>query len=286
MTITLRLSGGFGNQAFQLGAALNILSLSDCKKLVLVTDGLSSYETKRGFALSEVFSLDPDHITVEKASLISKLRLPKIMQKLRRSHPALVSDNNYSSLYFSGRRLNSPPSHIVMDGYFNLSLNQSAFDASISQLQAIYKFKSLFNLQERVCCHIRGGDIVERGLNAHCGVPYYVDSLKFIFQRFGSSFPVFVITDDPLYAKSMTNSVEQELKLKENSITIIENSTMSSDICFMASSRFKILANSTFSLLSANMIHIENGLTFSPRLYPSRRKIWSRRFVLHNEASL
>ena len=120
--IVCRMSGGLGNQLFELSYALNLLNMSNIETIHLDGSSLQLYKSKHINYIKHFFDFSgAPFIIEEKKYFITKLRLPRFFALKKENWP-LISDKNSDKIW----RLNSS---CILDGYFIWALNQNDFTA-------------------------------------------------------------------------------------------------------------------------------------------------------------
>lgn len=263
--VTLRVSGGLGNQLFQYAAARSLAIRCDAE---LVLD-LSFYHggRHRNFELK--------HFPIN-----AKLRdLPKskFLASVSRMVASLIPRSQYREKSFHYSRdfeqLDAP---ITLDGYFqsfkyfDSSANQIRNELKPPELDGIYN-RSLIEAissQQSAILHVRRGDYVTNNkankMFAECTVDYYQRALDYL----PADCSVFVFSDDIPWAK-------QNLKLGKTAVFVGDGVPRSGieDFKLMSVGHHHIIANSTFSWWGAWLAGPNKGLTIAPARWFNDEKI-------------
>lgn len=246
--ITLRLSGGLGNQLFQYGAALDLVNY-DISQIKIYTEGLAKYEENRNFELNKIIRLNNVNLISEKNYLVD-CRLPKIIS-LNNKHINLISDRNYKKI-----KKNSTIS--IMDGYFQESISQETFDREIKFFQ-----KNLINhqkeyFQNKCVIHIRGNDFLKLNWSSN-DLFYYKKAINQVYHKLGIN-DFFVITDDRKYS----NFLLRKLKV---SYQFINTTGHIEDFHKIGAFQYRILSSSTFCLWASALGNNSGSMVFAPSFW-------------------
>jgi hypothetical protein len=255
-TVTVRLSGGLGNQLFQYAAGRSLAIRCDAELCLDV----SFYH--RGRHRSLELNQFPIRATVSSkprgkiSGLLFKLATMGQIQKLYKE-----KSFHYCSSF---EQIGAP---IVLEGYFQTPKYFAAHDEIIrgeltppditgAQNQGLAKAISSC---DSTILHIRRGDYVTnpkaKRMFAECPMDYYYRAIE----QVPSDSPIFVFSDDIPWAK-------ENLSLNR-SITFVGDETPRSgveDLKLMSLGHHHIIANSTFSWWGAWLAGPTKGLTIAP----------------------
>jgi hypothetical protein len=254
--IFLRLSGGLGNQLYQLAAAA--LLAQDLNRPVMpFIDALQRYDVPR----------DPDSFKLLQWN--EWLREPSVEHhrigrwlsvcaRAGRFTPLIgISDRNFLT---STRSLSGFPR--FLDGYFQHGWTQDSFSKAISAMKMRPEATSSAHRlgTDEVAVHIRGGDFLKLPRFQVVHAPFYVEAAESAtvagFRRFG------VVTDDPEYAITVCRSIEE--KLPSFNFRILDRAESSlDDFDVLRTASARIIGNSTFAWWAAAL-----GPTSSPTWSP------------------
>ena len=262
----LILSGGLGNQLFQICAGI---SIEKNKEFELLFD-ISNLIGKKTVAepgnytrLLEVGELIPDsQIFHRSRNWIVDALLTRIKK-------------NYLSRYFvfengplddSLRRVNSKTREIY--GFFqNSELVENTWDELIYKLKTSPKFSPLIKSlpMQRIAIHLRFGDYSDdkktKSLHGLTDFSYYKEAIEFFQTDFEGVCQLLVVTDDVNKAKEMFKSFDERLNLN-----FVSNSEPLADLVELARSSHLIISNSTFSWWGAWIASkIHNSKVIYPR---------------------
>ena len=254
--VTLRVSGGLGNQLFQYAAA-RALAIRCNADLAL---DLSFYHGGR----HRNFELNQFPITAEFRALPKS----KFRAKVSRMVSSLSSRPLYreKSFHYSSEfeQLDAP---IVLDGYFQSfkyftsCANEIRKELNPPELGGAYNLSMVdaISSQQSAILHVRRGDYVTnpkaKGTFAECTLDYYRQALA----NLPANCPLFVFSDDILWAR-------QNLNLGESAVFIGDGTPRSGieDLKLMSLGHHHMIANSTFSWWGAWLAGPDKGLTIAP----------------------
>jgi hypothetical protein len=251
--IFLRLSGGLGNQIFQLGASMLLADYSGASHLVIDDSFLNDYEAKRSNELGKFFDLREARIKIEFSKIpLAKYRLPKVLP-LRFSFWPFVSDRNFKSVLQSTTNQTR-----YLDGYFQTCLSQKNFD-DIRSLLIDISTLSENSFDSSVCViHIRGGDFLKLGWNIIAPPSYYHSAMQLMTTYYNVRY-FKVITDDVNYAEKIMSCQNVSYEISSND--------MVSDFKTIAFSQRKILSSSTFALWASALGELKDPVVVCPRYF-------------------
>lgn len=231
MSIYLRLTGGIGNQLFQLFKAYEISKkVSGNKSKIYVCSQFqndffrrkSSHESdKRSFSLASLGLITGDIFHLEKVNLLTHLIFKfRLVKLLSQSHVL---------------RLRSA----YLDGYYIENSNHiNAIDYFAPQIQKLTSVSPA-----DVCgLHVRAGDLLRQPQNQLCDNRYYYRAINHI-RREADLKAIHVYTENIEYAKTLLPDLSEfEVKFfSGNEIT---------DFLGLCSYRYLICANSTYSWMA------------------------------------
>jgi len=251
--IYLRLSGGLGNQIFQLGASMLLAKSSGATRLVIDDSFLNNYQAKRSNDLCKFFDFKKAGIKVEFSKFpLAKYRLPKILP-LRFSFWPFVSDRNFQPALQS-----TTDRTRYLDGYFQSCLSQKNFDDIRTILISISILDK--NLLDPSICviHIRGGDFLKLGWDSIAPSSYYHSAMHLMLTNHNIQH-FKVITDDLNYAKTIMSCHDVSYEIFSNDIT--------SDFNVIASAQRRILSSSTFALWASALNELRDSIVICPRYF-------------------
>jgi hypothetical protein len=254
--VTLRVSGGLGNQLFQYAAARSV-AIRCSADLVL---DLSFYHggRHRNFELNQ-FPIKAELRGLPKSKFlaaVSKMAgslIPRIHYREKSFHYSLDFE-----------QIDAP---VSLDGYFQ---SFKYFDSCENQIRNELKPPALdgaynrslveaISSKQSAILHVRRGDYVTnpkaKKTFAECTIDYYRRALEYL----PANSRVFVFSDDILWAK-------QNLNLGESAVFIGDGTPRSGieDLKLMSLGHHHIIANSTFSWWGAWLAGPNKGLTIAP----------------------
>jgi hypothetical protein len=263
--VLIRMSGGLGNQLFQLSASLYAVRQYPKAKVWLDTRFLGIYEAVRNFEIDFILKYLPE-VGVAKspmvmAGLASRLRLGRLLDASCAGYACIGSTDRLKLLQ------SEPCSWLVLDGYFqhpDLALPSLDRQNLFAKLSAEFSYllervSSPFGLP-RVGIHIRRGDFVtsKAASNVFKTIPleYYRAAVK----KFSADTLFLVFGDDP----ALTSAFAKEI----NGIDIPSlGLSLREDFMLMALGDHYIIANSTFSWWAAYLGHSDSKRVISPRYW-------------------
>lgn len=247
--IKLKLSGGLGNQLFQIAAANHIAYMLNKK----FTIDLSFYNrdiennTSRNFVISKIFNLPIKYVEFSLLErLIIKLKFTNFLAF------TILNDNNYR--YF--KSLNEK-NIFLMQGYFQ---NHLFFKDSIEILKKSINLKRN-TLKNSVSIHIRRGDYLlpdNQNYFAKCSLDYYKNSILKLSKLINlDNHSFYIFSDDIDWCKR---------NIKLNYKTIFRDSYDEvEDFLFMSNCENNIISNSTFSWWAAYLNDYKYKRVIAPK---------------------
>jgi len=255
--ITIRLAGGFGNQLFQLSAAILLAKTHKISEIIIDDSSLAKYKTKNNNMLCQFLDFSRFDINISiNSKLITKLRVPKVMPIL-----FFISDDNFDKAL--ARKL----PFYILDGYFQDCFTQKQFEETAAEVKCLLVYSELLKIKSRTCViHIRGGDYVKLGLDVLSPPEYYHSAIEFMHETYGiKSF--LVITDDELFAKKIINLDYYQFEFLCG--------TIESDFQTIGSYPYQILSASTFSFWACIM-GVNTEIVIAPRRWPKGASQFNR----------
>jgi hypothetical protein len=271
--IYLRLSGGLGNQLFQL-AAMSLLSRRFCSPVTIFSDGLMNYKSPRLPDSLELLN-DSSWFSVAKSGQRSIHRWFSVNSRAGRLLPFLgVNDNTFWSKIYSKNCLKP----LYADGYFQEGWSRELISYAINELDvlpvSLYSANRLIN--NEIAIHIRGGDFLKIPSFQVVNASFYINAVK---QCLSLGFTHFaVLTDDYRYAVSICKDIKDKcidahIRILDRGITSLD------DFDTLRSASGRIIGNSTFAWWAAAL-----GSPDAPTWSPSMFTLGKRRdFFLPNE---
>lgn len=271
--IIVRLAGGLGNQLFQFAAAVSLAQRQGLPfdNILIDTRFLTSYEAKHEYEIGFVTDLFPGvqvapHIPLA-ASIASRFRLAKIFDKRLGSFD-LISSVAHLNTVLASRR---PNSNFILDGYFQhpgILFNEEDRKKIRSTLLSAKRslIDQVTNGLPAIGVHIRRGDYITSKSAAkvfrNIPIGYYDTAL----QQLRPDRKVLVFSDD--------RDLSATYAAKISGIDVRQfNISLQDEFCLLMSCDIHIIANSTFSWLSAYLGHKRGGRVIAPKdwYYDMRR---------------
>jgi len=245
--IFLRLSGGLGNQLFQLSAAIYLAKNNNIVSISIDDTALNNYQVARDNELVKFLRFDLGSISVIfKSSVLSILRIPKFLPIF-----PFVSDKNFHK---SSQKLKN----LFLDGHFQDCWQKDDFYPIVSFIKSHLLRSEGLNVVNDCCViHVRGGDFVELGWNSVCDYGYYQSAIDY-FKKQHRIFNFIVVTDDRLYASKLMQDLDVEY--------IFTDGNMASDFHKISEHPNRILSSSTFSFWASILgENPANGCVIAPK---------------------
>lgn len=260
--VVVRLSGGLGNQLFQLSAGLAATRMMEAGSVFLDTRFLNCYEKQRRLEIefiakyfSNVLHGEPE---MGFQSMASRLRLGRVMDRQFGPVGLISSANALCRLAGSGCRL------LVLDGYFQqpevLFFEAARIKLRDQLLEECRDMLKQFMMDERplIGVHIRRGDYVSskaaRSIFRTIPLDYYREAVS----KFDSSSQFLIFSDDAAYSDKFSKEVGG---LNVSAIGL----SLSDEFCLLAACNHYIIANSTFSWWAGYLGHSPNKRLIAPR---------------------
>lgn len=229
--IYIRITGGLGNQLFQLCQAYEILYTSgkSSTKIFLCSEFQNDFlrkqshieSDKRSFSVERLQLINNNIVHLQKVTLLKflvfKFRIVKLLTR-----------NNILKFF-----------DIYLDGYF---INNSNHVNAIKHFSS--KIRKLVPKAPSDECglHVRAGDLLRQPHNQLCNRDYYYRAIQRLKETTNVS-TIHVYTEDIVYAKSILPDLS-EFEVSYNSGDEI------SDFLNLCSFQYLICANSTFSWMA------------------------------------
>jgi Glycosyl transferase family 11 len=282
--LTVRLSGGLGNQLFQLSAAQFVADLVDCRDIKLDCRFLNTYETPRSFELDFLMSEMPgfsklvNPYSIE--GLISQFRLAKLINRPIGKYALIGNSSSINNLLRIEKK--SYQSYILDDyfqdpKYINIDRLQKFFKLAVSNgLRSINNKIPQINFKNSVGIHLRRGDFVHQPSAskkyATLDLNYYLEALKYFPQ--GSQYVIF--GDEPEFIEEFSRHVPGTLIYKY-SLSLSEEFILLSQIPNL------VIANSTFSWWAASINWSREKKIISPKFWFKKKSDNLKNLLLKSE---
>lgn len=252
MTVVVRLSGGLGNQIFQLGVA-HFISDKCCSSIRLDVSGLSSYSTPRSLSLHHLWDLSAVCKTDRPiaSAYLNRVRAARLLS-VQHKNISLVNDRNILEALVKFKN----SKFYYLDGYFIESIAQNHFESWVDSLGRKLKGLNAGSGRPGVI-HIRGGDFLSLGWEMSDAREFYHKAvLDACAENSVMSFAV--VTDDRTYACEILrglsidwdfvggSEIEDFMTLLKGETAIIGNSTFS--YCARAFSELRSHGSLTYAM--------------------------------------
>ncbi|MEK8024804.1 alpha-1,2-fucosyltransferase [Pseudaquabacterium rugosum] len=274
--IYLRLSGGLGNQLYQLAAAA---LLSQCRQtpVTVFTDALQRYNSPR----------DPDSIQLLMdqqwlhVASTAEMRIHRWLSVSARAGRLLPGLGVNDKTFWQRSKAAGSQWPLFADGYFQHGWTQDTFARAISAMHVrpIAARAAERLMMDEIAVHIRGGDFLKLPRFQVVHAPFYIDAVR---QSLAQGFTRFaVITDDPTYAAKVCNAIkghcpDATFRMLERGANALE------DFDTLRSAPGRIMGNSTFAWW-ATAFGRPTAPTWSPPMFTTDTP---RDFFLPNERQI
>lgn len=261
--VHVRMSGGLGNQLFQLSAGMYAARQYPGAKVRLDNLFLRAYETSRnlevGFVVNHLPSVGISTLSGGWAGLASRLRLGRLLDTAWCGYACIGSTEGLKRLQ------GTPCSWVVLDGYFqhpdfvSSALDRQALFAKLSE-EFGYLLERVPSPPHvpRVGIHIRRGDYVSSKTASNVFQTIPLDYYRSAINRFPIDAKFLVFGDDP----SLVSAFAKEI----GGIDISSlGMTLTEDFMLLALCDHYIIANSTFSWWASYLGWKDEKRVISPR---------------------
>lgn len=290
--VALFLTGGLGNQLFQLAAALNFAN----GRTVKVYENIGKPRVNERNE-AEIFSLNVEkiypltrsdftsHFLTRASGYLLRSRIwPKSLERIigfqflvrlaaaltfslimrRGVFPVTSSNVGYSNL--SDLKIISRTLNPYLIGYFQSHVWPDSVKHKLRDLRLIEKGKDLTELEllaalaAPIVIHIRRGDYKSEDSFGLPGVSYYREAMKLIDKEF-SHRPIWVFSDEEEEARAILNWLpEQRTKYISN----VDDSSAASLMAMRLGCAY-VIANSTFSWWGAFLSRADHPIVVAPQ---------------------
>jgi hypothetical protein len=250
--ICLSLSGGLGNQLFQLGAALR-LARNNIEHITIDATNLGG----RGYDLPKIFGeqILPPQLSIEELNQF-KAQAP------------LYGIGDPEGGYFVDQKLldstvDFSSTHVYLRGYFQSGKNLTALKQYIDQHKHLIEiYKTLKPIRDKAIIHYRQGDYLKLDVQQEMGLINlsYIDRAIYHLKDHHQMFEIYSDELGLLQAYEEKNGVN----------VVVGNNPIETFTTFLSATTL-VVPNSSFSLCAAYL---------SPyNLETYRPAIWSRKYV-------
>ena len=263
MRIVIRLSGGLGNQIFQLFAGWHAAQFQSSDEIFLDLRFLGKYETIRKFELDFISShLSNVSILADFSffpALASRMRFGKILDMTIGPYAFISSPNKLHYLN------SSTLSCVVLDGYFQhpklappAIVRLSLFNKLSQQYSYLRHKLTLLPNIAAVCVHIRRGDYVSSKSASSVFKAISLNYYRAAVRSFGADVKFLVFGDDPLTTSQFAKEV--------GGVDIATlGLALSEEFMLMALCDHHIIANSTFSWWASYLGYVPGKRVIAPK---------------------
>lgn len=263
MNAIVRLSGGLGNQMFQLCAGLFAVRNRPTYVVFLDYRFLANYETAREFEIGFLLKYLPgvriyNHLSYFSA-LASRFRLGRLLDMTVGRRAFISSSRKLKELETPSLEL------VVLDGYFQHpdfaqldAVRVSLFGHLSDEFSYLRSDLLLDPSHCLVSIHIRRGDFVTSKSASNVFKTVSLNYYKTAIQSFPPNVVFLVFGDDPTVTSEFANEVGG-IDIASRGLTLQE------DFMLMALCDHHIIANSTFSWWAAHLGYRPGKRVIAPR---------------------
>lgn len=260
--VVVRLSGGLGNQLFQIAAGLLAANKSGISSIYLDARFISNYETKRnlesGFIFEHFENVTPGVLNAFFISFASRFRVARILDKRIGSFAFIGYPETLFNL--DGSQLKN----ILLDGYFqspSIAYSLKNQGGIFDKLTRSYK-----NLKESlpkayaryVAVHIRRGDYVSSKNASKVFKTISLDYYRSAVKHFPLNTKFIIFGDDDETRSAFSDEIGG---LDASSLRL----NLSEEFMLLAMAEHYVIANSTFSWWAAYLGYNESKRVIAPR---------------------
>lgn len=263
MNILVRLSGGLGNQLFQLNAGMFFARNNSTDYIFLDCRFLSGYETRRDFELDFIIKYFPNvgvsYVSSDFPAWASRLRFGRLFDTSINSFAFITSS------YKLRKSIGTSLKWLILDGYFQepvLSIphvdRQLLFGKVAHEFSYLRRDLPIYASIPVVSVHIRRGDFVSSKAASAVFNTVSLSYYRAAVRLFPAGVEFLVFGDDPSITSEFADEIgginvaSKELTLKEEFI-------------LMSLCDHHIIANSTFSWWAAHLGHRDGKRVIAPR---------------------
>lgn len=260
--IVVRLSGGLGNQLFQIAAGLLAANRSGICSICLDARYISNYETKRnlesGFIFEHFKNVKLGTLNIFLISCATRFRVARILDKRIGSFAFIGSSEMLSNLDSSRLK------NILLDGYFQDPLVASFLKSQGDIFDKLTKsYKNLKDMLpkayvEYVAVHIRRGDYVFSKNASKVFKTILLDYYRSAVNGFPSNTKFIIFGDD---AETRSTFSDEIGGLDAASLGL----NLSEEFMLLAMADHYVIANSTFSWWASYLGYNESKRVIAPR---------------------
>lgn len=227
----VRVTGGLGNQMFQLFKALG-LNLENGKPIMLVDKYQNDFLRSKSFteSASRDFSLEKLGL-VDNAVTFRCLSPELLCRFIFKFRLAKVFGKSGVLRLFG---------NIYLDEYF---IKDESFGELIPWISCRLRKSRAMSLIEGAAIHVRAGDLLRQPDNLLITRDYYEKSMEMLARDFGV-YKFLIVTEDIEFAKSYFTDLDVKYRLK------YQASSETEDFITLIRHQYLITANSTFSWIA------------------------------------
>lgn len=247
----VRLSGGLGNQLFQVAFALYLQRKFG--GLLRFTDATTRYSARRALDIFKVLQLPQAMQAGSTSVLASVLHNFRIG---RASTPLSINDHTAKRMLGC---ISLAPARLpyLIDGYFQDCWGD---DALRSVVELVKSYALGCTPSDHTVVHIRGGDFLNIPKYQIAGLDFYQHAFRLLEDQFGSGArEIAVLTDDRAYAASLLSKCELPRAWAWH---LVGGSDIVKDFQTLRGAAYRIAGNSTFSWW-ASALGVEHSRTLS-----------------------
>jgi len=265
--IYLRLTGGLGNQLFQVSAA-SIVSEFYRRDVFICDQSLSRYQVPRQPSYRQILDLTPNLI-LDKRKANPFLLYMSLNYRLGKLPVIGINHLPLKKNIVSGWP------RLFMDNYYQSCWSSESIIIAIDKVRQMYIKVSPPTQKDRdVAIHIRGSDFLLNPELSFIGSHYYQRCISLALRDGLNRFSV--VTDDVLYASNILHKVSDQYPAA--TFSLYKSNSEIEDFFHLCSSPSRIIGNSTFAWWAGALA--SSGKTWSPGKFLKSK---SRNFTFPEE---
>jgi hypothetical protein len=263
MTIRVKLTGGLGNQMFQLAAGYSIAKKYNVK-LSLDLGRFNRRQHHNGFELQKVFDICSKVNFLNNPINFRPINFKEILNNIN------ITFHTFKEPHFHyTNKILDIPKHSILNGYWQSELYFKDYSQEIRKIFNFSKqldeknslIANEINQNNSISIHVRRGDyLLKTNINHNVDLKeYYLNAIEKTSILFDNP-KYFIFTDDPLWvAKNFT------LNYSFTVVDINRGKDSFYDMHLMSLCKCNIIANSSFSWWGAWLNNKEDKITYAPK---------------------
>jgi hypothetical protein len=263
MTIRVKLTGGLGNQMFQLAAGYSIAKKYNVK-LSLDLGRFNRRQHHNGFELQKVFDICSKVNFLNNPINFRPINFKEILNNIN------ITFHTFKEPHFHyTNKILDIPKHSILNGYWQSELYFKDYSQEIRKIFNFSKqldeknslIANEINQNNSISIHVRRGDyLLKTNINHNVDLKeYYLTAIEKTSILFDNP-KYFIFTDDPLWvAKNFT------LNYSFTVVDINRGTDSFYDMHLMSLCKCNIIANSSFSWWGAWLNNKEDKIIYAPK---------------------